>query len=105
VDERASLPSVPTAIYGVILLAAAIAYYVLQITLVRAEGEESKLRTALGSDVKGKISPLLYCLGIALAFADRWIGLAVYVAVALIWLVPERRVERHLTALRAEPME
>jgi uncharacterized membrane protein len=98
-------PSVPTAVYGVVLLAAAIAYYILQTTLLRAEGEQSRLRVALGSDVKGKISPLLYCVGIGLAFANRWIGLAVYVAVALIWLVPDRRVERHLTTAPAEPSE
>jgi uncharacterized membrane protein len=98
-------PPIPTAIYGVVLLAAAIAYYILQTTLLRAEGEHSRLRVALGSDLKGKISPLLYCLGIGVAFADRWIGLAVYIAVALIWLVPDRRVERHLTAARTEPTE
>ena len=57
----------------------------------------------IGSDLKGKISPLLYCLGIGLAFADRWISLAVYVAVALIWLVPDRRVERRLTTLDTKP--
>ena len=96
-------PSIPTAIYGVVLLAAAIAYYTLQTTLLRAEGERSRLRAALGSDVKGKISPLLYCIGIALAFADRWIGLAVYVGVALIWLVPDRRVERHMTEHDPQP--
>ena len=72
---------------------------------LRAEGDESKLRVALGSDGKGKISPLLYCLGIGLAFADRWIGLGLYVVVALIWLVADRRVERHLTTARAEPSE
>jgi len=93
---------VPTAVYGIVLLAAAIAYYILQATLLRAEGEQSRLRTAIGSDLKGKISPFLYCLGIGLAFADRWISLAVYVAVALIWLVPDRRVERHLTARDTE---
>ena len=98
-------PSIPTAVYGIVLLAAAIAYYVLQTTLLRTEGAQSRLRVAIGSDVKGKISPLLYCLGIGLAFADRWIGLAVYVAVALIWLVPDRRVERHLTTAPAEPNE
>ena len=98
-------PSIPTAIYGVVLLAAAIAYLILQTTLLHAEGAQSKLRVALGSDVKGKISALLYVLGIGLAFADRWIGLAVYVAVALIWLVPDRRVERHLTTAPAEPSE
>jgi uncharacterized membrane protein len=96
-------PSIPTAVYGMVLLAAAIAYYILQTMLLRAEGEHSRLRVALGSDLKGKISPLLYCLGIGLAFANRWIGLAVYVAVALIWLVPDRRVERHLTTAPAEP--
>src|SRR5436309_7622049 len=96
-------PSIPTAFYGVVLLAAAIAYLILQTTLLRAEGAQSKFRVALGSDVKGKISALLYVLGIGLAFADRWIGLAVYVAVALIWLVPDRRVESHLTTAPAEP--
>jgi uncharacterized membrane protein len=98
-------PAIPTAIYGVVLLAAAIAYYILQTTLLRAEGDQSRLRAAIGSDLKGKISPLLYCVGIALAFADRWLGLAVYVGVALNWLVPDRRVERHLTALRPESTE
>ena len=95
-------PSIPTAIYGVVLLAAALAYYILQTTLLRVEGQQSRLRAALGSDFKGKISPLLYCLGIGLAFADRWLGLAVYVGVALIWLVPDRRLERHLTARGTE---
>jgi uncharacterized membrane protein len=95
-------PSVPTAVYGIVLLAAAIAYLLLQTMLVRAEGERSQLRAALGPDVKGKISALLYCLAIAAAFADRWLALAVYVAVALIWLVPDRRVERRLTAAPVE---
>jgi uncharacterized membrane protein len=91
-------PPVPTAVYGVVLLAASIAYYILQTVLVRAEGEQSRLRAALVSDVKGKISPVLYCLGIGLALAEPWMGLAVYIGVALMWLVPDRRVERHLTA-------
>jgi uncharacterized membrane protein len=95
-------PSIPTAFYGIVLLAAAIAYLILQTTLLRAEGEQSRLRVAIGSDLKGKISALLYCLGIGLAFVNRWIALAVYVAVALIWLVPDRRVERHLTAHHTE---
>jgi len=85
--------------YGIVLLAASIAYLILQTTLLRADGEDSRLRVALGSDAKGKISTLLYCLGIGLAFADRWLGLAAYVTVALIWLVPDRRVERHLTTV------
>jgi uncharacterized membrane protein len=98
-------PSVPTAVYGIVLLSAAIAYYILQTMLLRAEGEFSVLRPALGSDIKGKISPLLYCLGIGLSFADRWIALAVYVGVALMWLVPDRRVERHVATPPAKRRE
>jgi uncharacterized membrane protein len=98
-------PPVPTAFYGIVLLAAAIAFVILQRTLLRAEGDDSQLRVAIGSDVKGKISPLLYCLGIALTFANQWIGLAIYVGVALIWLVPDRRVERNLAAAAAGPGE
>jgi uncharacterized membrane protein len=98
-------PPTPTAFYGIVLLAAAIAYLILQTVLLRAEGEDSALRVAIGSDLKGKISALLYCLGIALTFANRWIGLAVYVAVALIWLVPDRRVERNLATAPAGPSE
>ena len=91
-------PTAPIALYGIILLAAAIAYYILQTTLLRAEGKDSQLRLAIGSDLKGKISPVIYCAGIALTFVDRWAGIAIYVAVALIWLVPDRRVERHIAA-------
>ena len=91
-------PPVPTAFYGIVLLAASIAYLILQSTLLRAEGDESQLRAAIGSDVKGKLSVVLYCLGIALTFANRWVGLSIYVAVALIWLVPDRRLERNLVA-------
>jgi uncharacterized membrane protein len=98
-------PPIPTAVYGIVLLAAAIAYLILQTTLLRAEGEQSKLRAALGSDRKGKLSPFLYCLAIGLAFVNQWISLAMYVAVALVWLVPDRRVERHLTAHRTETTE
>ena len=97
-------PSVPTAVYGIVLLCAAIAYYILQTTLLRAGGENSLLRTAIGSDMKGKISPLLYILGIGLSFADRWLALAVYVGVALMWLVPDRRLERHVSTV-AKPRE
>jgi uncharacterized membrane protein len=96
-------PSVPTAVYGIVLLNSAIAYYILQTMLLRAEGEHSVLRTALGQDVKGKISPVLYCLGIGLSFVDRWLALAVYVGVALMWLVPDRRVERHVGLAPVKP--
>jgi uncharacterized membrane protein len=95
-------PTTPVAVYGIVLLAAAIAYYILQSTLLRGEGADSKLRGAVGSDLKGKISPLLYGLGIGLTFVDRWVGIAIYVFVALLWLVPDRRVERHLASLAQE---
>jgi uncharacterized membrane protein len=101
-------PTVPTAVYGIDLLAAAVAYYILANTLVRAEGENSRLRKAIGSDLKGKLSPVLTGLGIGLTFVNRWLGLALYKAEALMWLVPDRRVERHLatTATQtAEPAE
>ncbi|HEY0814018.1 MAG TPA: TMEM175 family protein [Pseudonocardia sp.] len=91
-------PPIPTAVYGFVLLGAAIAYYVLQSVLLRVDGDQSVLRTAIGADVKGKASPLLYCLGIGLSFVSQWAGVAVYVVVALMWLVPDRRVERTLTA-------
>jgi uncharacterized membrane protein len=90
-------PPIPTAVYGIVLLCAAIAYLILQTQLLRGEGEQSVLRTALGSDLKGKISPLFYCLGIGLSFVDAWLALAAYVGVALMWLVPDRRVERHVS--------
>jgi TMEM175 potassium channel family protein len=95
-------PSTPTAVYGIVLLCAAIAYYILQTMLLRAEGENSVLRKAVGSDVKGKISPLLYCVGIGFAFVSRWVALAAYVGVALMWLVPDRRVERHVSTAATE---
>ena len=87
-------PPAPTAAYGIVLLAAALAYYLLQTALLRAGGHNSLLAAAIGRDVKGKLSPALYCLGIGLSFANRWLGIAVYVIVALMWLAPDRRVER-----------
>ena len=91
-------PPIPTAVYGIVLLGAGIAYYVLQSVLLRLDGDQSLLRTAIGADLKGKLSPVLYCLGIGLSFVNRWAGVAVYVVVALMWLVPDRRVERTLIA-------
>jgi uncharacterized membrane protein len=92
-------PATPTAVYGIVLLGAALAYYILQTMLLRAEGESSLLRGALGSDLKGKLSPVLYCLAIGLSLVSRWLALVVYVGVALMWLVPDRRVERRLGAV------
>jgi uncharacterized membrane protein len=86
----------PTAAYGVVLLMAAIAYYILKTTIIAAQGEGSTLAEAMGSDFKGKISPALYAVAIPLAFVNRWIAFAIYVAVALIWLVPDRRIESRI---------
>ncbi|MBV9313391.1 MAG: DUF1211 domain-containing protein [Pseudonocardia sp.] len=88
----------PTAAYGIVLLCAALAYYALQTALVRAEGGGSVLAAAVGTDIKGKISPVLYSLGIGLSFVNRWFSIAVYVVVALMWLVPDQRVERAVAA-------
>jgi len=82
----------PAAIYGVVLLAAALAYLILQKTIVRLGGGE--LAKMIGSDMKGRLSPLLYLSGIALAFAHPWIAELLYALVAAIWLVPDRRIER-----------
>jgi uncharacterized membrane protein len=92
--------SAPTAAYGMVLLAAAIAYFVLQSVLLRVEGRQSLLAAAVGRDLKGRASVLSYCLGIGLSFVSGWLGLAVYVVVALIWLVPDPRLERRLAAAR-----
>jgi uncharacterized membrane protein len=100
---RHHFPTTPVAFYGIVLLASAIAYYILQLMLLRGEGARSQLRAAIGSDLKGKVSPPLYCLGIGLTFVDRWLGIAIYVIVALIWLVPDRRVERHLAGTHRQP--
>jgi TMEM175 potassium channel family protein len=84
----------PTALYGVVLLMAAIAYYVLQQLIIASQGHDSILRRAVGGDWKGKVPPLLYLLAIATASTFRWLALGIYVLVALIWLVPDRRIER-----------
>jgi uncharacterized membrane protein len=88
--------SVPTAIYGVVLLAAAIAYFILQSAIIRREGPHSKLAQAVGRDLKGKISPVCYAAAIGLAFVQPWIADALYVLVALMWLVPDKRIETRL---------
>ncbi len=90
-------PPIPVAAYGVVLLAASLAYSILQAVLLRIEDDSSVLAAAIGTDVKGRASPLMYGLGIGLSFANRWLGIAAYTAVALMWLIPDRRVERALT--------
>jgi TMEM175 potassium channel family protein len=88
--------AVPTAVYGGVLLCSAIAYWILQRQIVAAQGPHSKLAALLGRDIKGNISPLIYLAGVGLAFVDPWISEALYVFVALIWFVPDRRIERGL---------
>jgi uncharacterized membrane protein len=89
--------AVPTAIYGAILLAAAIAYTILQASIIAMEGPRSKLAHAVGRDIKGKISALLYLSAIPLAFVHTLISDALYVTVAVMWLVPDKRIESELT--------
>jgi uncharacterized membrane protein len=86
----------PTAAYGLVLLLAAIAYYVLQSAIIRREGRDSLLASAVGRDWKGKLSPVVYLAAIPLAFVTPWLSNGLYAAVALIWLVPDRRIERAL---------
>ena len=90
----------PTVLYGLNLLAAAIGFALLQLRILRVPGTGDRVRGAMGRDVKGKVSPVLYLTGIALAFVTPWLALVPYVAVALIWLVPDRRVERFLAQER-----
>jgi uncharacterized membrane protein len=86
----------PTALYGVPLLMAAIAYWILQRTIMATQGRESLLAAAIGNDLKGKLSPILNVIAIPSAFLSNWIAGGLYVLVALMWLVPDRRIERAL---------
>jgi uncharacterized membrane protein len=93
--DQTKFSRTPVIAYGINLLLAGLAYYALQQVIFHAEGG-SGLRDALGRDVKGKISPVLYLSGIALAFVNPWLAMLVFTGVALMWLVPDRRVERYL---------
>jgi uncharacterized membrane protein len=86
----------PSAVYGGVLLMAAVAYYILQRVIMSSDGPESVLRQAIGSDWKGKISPFLYLLAILSTFWAKWIAQGIYVCVALMWLIPDRRIENAL---------
>jgi uncharacterized membrane protein len=86
----------PTAVYGVVLICAAIAYTILQNTIIAAHGPDSKLKRAIQGDFKGKVSILLYAAAIPLAFMDPRLSIVLYVVVALTWLVPDRRIERRV---------
>ncbi|HLN76346.1 MAG TPA: TMEM175 family protein [Nocardioidaceae bacterium] len=96
VDET-KFARTPVVVYGINLLLAAVAYYLLQQVIFRVQGG-SGLRDALGRDLKGKLSPVLYVSGIALALVSPWLAMLVFTSVAVMWLVPDRRVERYLEA-------
>ena len=87
----------PTALYGVVLLMAAIAYTILTVTIIHEEGPDSLLARAVGRDRKGKLSIVAYVVAITLSFVNHWFAAAIYILVALVWLVPDRRIERMLT--------
>ena len=91
----------PSAVYGLVLLMAAIAYYLLQCAIIAHEGRDSLLARALGRDWKGKLSPVVYLAAMPLAFVSTWISSGLYTFIALLWLIPDRRIERALQ--RREP--
>jgi uncharacterized membrane protein len=90
------LAAMPSALYGFVLLMAAIAYWILQTLIIRTQGADSVLQRAVGGDWKGKLSPLMYFLGIALTFWSQLATQLIYLGVALIWLIPDRRIEHQL---------
>jgi len=97
-NHFAKLPAVA---YGLVLLMSGFAYLILQQRIIASQGKDSLLKKAVGSDWKGKLSPALYLLAILLAFISPWLSMAVYVLVALMWVVPDRRIERILTGEEA----
>jgi len=108
--DQSDFAATPVVVYGINLLAAAIAYVILQHVIIHAQGPDSALRRALGNDIKGKISPVLYVAGIGCAIlghthAKAWIyvGLAFFVAVAIIWLIPDPRIERSIATDQTRP--
>jgi uncharacterized membrane protein len=92
--------AVPTALYGLVLLMAAIAYYLLQQAIIRSQGQDSILKKAVGQDWKGKLSPVLYIAAIAATLGSPWVAQVVLVVAALMWLIPDRRIEKHLSTPR-----
>ncbi len=93
---------IPTAVYGIVLFMNAIAYWILVRQIIGYEGRDSVLARAIGDDIKGKVSPLIYAIGIAAAFYNAWVAFALYVVVALIWLAPDSRIVRALSEASAE---
>jgi uncharacterized membrane protein len=88
--------AMPAALYGMVMLMSAFAYWILQQMIIASQGKDSLLKLAVGSDWKGKMSPVLYLISIPLAFWSQWISIAIYVLVAAVWLVPDRRIEKVL---------
>jgi uncharacterized membrane protein len=95
------LAPAPAAAYGIVLIAAAMAFYLLQRVIIHSQGQDSVVARAVGRDLKGKASPFIYAVGILLSLVVPWLGVAVYTVVALIWLVPDRRFERTVSHLPA----
>jgi uncharacterized membrane protein len=89
----------PSAVYGGVLLMAAVAYWILQQLIIKSQGHGSLLKKAIGRDWKGKVSPLIYLIAIPMAFWSPWVSQGLYVLVALVWLVPDRRIERALSSI------
>jgi uncharacterized membrane protein len=86
----------PVALYGVVLLFAAVAYFILTRALIALHGKDSVLATALGRDFKGKVSVVIYAMAIPLSFVRSWLACALYILVAVMWLIPDRRIEKTL---------
>ena len=95
---RNNFAPIPTAFYGLILLLTALAYTILVRRIIAAQGPHSRLKEAVGSDFKGNISLVIYIAAIGLSFVNRWLAYGLYVSVALMWLIPDRRIERRLQA-------
>ena len=91
--DESGFTTAPVAAYGAVLACAAIAYVLLERAIIAVNGPDSKLATAVGTDTKGKISLVLYLGGVAMAFYEPWVSIAIYIAVALMWLIPDRRIE------------
>jgi len=89
--------AVPTALYGAVLMMAGIAYWILSIAIIKTDGEDSLLAKAIGKDFKGKLSVVFYASAIPLSFLNQWLAQGIYILVALMWLVPDRRIERVLS--------
>jgi uncharacterized membrane protein len=100
---ESNFTEIPSAVYGFVLLMCGVAYWILQQLIIRAQGSQSLLKTAVGQDWKGKSSPFLYATAIACAFWSPPVSQAIYAAVALMWLIPDRRIERTLTHQHQEP--